>query len=191
MKRPIVVIILALAVWIVWPYYTMHRIGQVVNDGDAAALEGYVSWDSVRQGIKDDVNAVFAQVMAKSSEEVQKNPFAGLAAAFAPVIVNQMVDGYMTPTGLAALMKNRKAYIANVGGGAAPAESSERKKMSAKNLKYAFFTGPTTFLVELGDKEGNDDQPLRMKLAFEGFGWKISRIYLPVDDIAKKIPQGN
>lgn len=190
MKKWIAILVLALAVWFAWPYYTLHRIGQAVNEGDAATLESYISWDSVRQGIKEDVNAAFTQVMAKSSEEIKKNIFAGLAAAFAPAIVNQVVEAYMTPEGLASLMRNRKAYIAKVGDGTSSADSGGRKKMSTDNLKYAFFTGPATFLVELGDKEKQDDTPLRMELAFEGLGWKISRIYLPVNEIAQNMPRG-
>ena len=189
MKKLVGLAVVAAALWFAWPYYTLHKIGQAANGGNAEQLEQYVSWDKVRQGVKDDVNVVVAKSLAKASEGTQASPFAGLAAAFAPNIVNKIVDAYMTPAGLATLMRERKARLGAVSQGSAPPQTGE-KKLGRENLRRAYFTGPTTFLVELGDKDGKEKDRLKLKLAFEGLGWKIVRIYLPLDGIALGAPQG-
>ena len=47
-------------------------------------------------------------------------------------------------------------------------------------MKYAFLTGPTSFLIVLGDSGGSDDTRLEIMMQFQDFGWKITRAYLPV-----------
>lgn len=189
MKKLAGLLLVAAGLWFVWPYYTLHKIGQASNSGDAAMLEQYVSWDKVRQGVKEDVNAAVVTSIAKVSEGTQASPFAGLAAAFAPSLVNNIVDAYMTPSGLATLMKERKARLGAVNQGGTPPQKTGNKKLGRENLRHAYFTGPTTFFVELGDKDGNDDDRLKLKLAFEDFGWKIVRIFLPLDGLTLSPPQ--
>jgi hypothetical protein len=78
---------IAAAVWLAWPYFTLYRIGKAINDGDAAALEQHVSWPAVRQGIKDDLNALFVGELAKA--EGSSNPFAQFAANMVPALIER------------------------------------------------------------------------------------------------------
>jgi hypothetical protein len=181
---------LAGVVWLIWPYYTAYSIGQAINDGDTAALESRVSWPSVRQGFKDDLNAGFLNV-----GQDKANPFAGLVAIFAPAVTS-MIDEFVTPAGLAALIRkrdlkmakqedsgqpNRKVAKQQISG--QPNERVEQQELQLGNVKYAFFTGPTSFLIVLGDFWESDDTRLEIMMQFQDFGWKITRVYLPVEQM--------
>ena len=151
-----------------------------------------VSWPSVRQGIKDDFNALFL-----NAGQDKANPFAGLVASLAPAVTSYMIDAFVTPSGLAALIRERDPKLAEqevsssqpneklakqeVSG--QPNERVEKRKMQLGNVQYAFFTGPTSFLIVLGDSGESDDTRLEIMMQFQDFGWKVTRVYLPVQNI--------
>ena len=175
MKSILAGVALAGAVWLMWPYYTAYSIGQAINDGDTATLESRVSWSSVRQGIKDDVNARFL-----NAGQDKANPFAGLVATLAPAVTS-MIDAFITPAGMAALIRKRDPKVANQEISGQPNGRVEDQKLQLGNVKYAFFTGPTSFLIVLGDSRKSDDTLLEITMRFQDFGWKITRVYLPFE----------
>jgi type VI secretion system VasI family protein len=187
---------LAAVVWFVQPYFAVYGIARAINSGDTVKLDQQVDWPSVRQGIKDDLNAVFAR---ESKDRLKDNPFAGLALTLVPAMINNAVDAYVTPSNFGALLTQRGSKLQHnlqVTGQArqgVPDASSERghQQLEIKNFKYAFFTGPTSFLVELGDAEGKEDARLKIAMQFRELGWIVTRVYLPVEKLADEPPGGN
>ena len=53
------------------------------------------------------MNAMIMKEMAK--DEMKDNPFAALGAAFGGVMVDKMVEAYVTPTGITGLIGRRRA----------------------------------------------------------------------------------
>ena len=53
------VLLAAIIGWITWPYYAAYQLAVAVRDGDIPNLESLVAWDSVRQGLRDDLHASF------------------------------------------------------------------------------------------------------------------------------------
>jgi len=45
--------------WVSWPYYAAYSLLIAFRDGDVSVLEDRVAWDSVRQGLRGDLNAKF------------------------------------------------------------------------------------------------------------------------------------
>ena len=67
-------------------------------------------------------------------------------------------------------------------------QDSKNKELTQR-IEYAFFTGPLSFLVVLGDAKNQDD--LKVLMRFEDFSWKITRVFLPIDKmIASTDPLG-
>jgi hypothetical protein len=90
--------------WIAWPYYAAYDLATALRDGDSIALENRVAWDSVRQGLRADLNAILMRGVGSDS-----GASSGLAAILGPAIINQMIEGYVTPQGMASLMRPRNA----------------------------------------------------------------------------------
>jgi hypothetical protein len=148
--------------WLAWPYLSAYGIAQAINNGDTVALETRVSWPSVRQGFKDDLNAALP-LLANEQQVDKAQLFGGLLSALIPIMIDKMVDAYMTPSGFATRLREHK--------------------LDWRNVKYAFFASPTSFLIVLGDPERSDDRRLEVMMQFQDFGWKVSRVYLPVKKI--------
>jgi hypothetical protein len=167
------VFILFLLCWLVWPYFAFYELSTAVRDGDVTALESRINWESVRQGLRADLNMNFLKDTTKGQSDFGK----GLAVLFGPALISQMVDGYVTPQTIGNLIRNGKPKLTQLSAEAAPQQSLAHGK-----LKYAFFDrGPFSFRVDLqpdGDKSG------MVTLIFTWRGdWKVTRLVLPLDEI--------
>jgi hypothetical protein len=172
------VAILAVVFWVAWPYYAVVSLMAAAREGDVATLEHRVDWNSVRQGLRGDLNALILKSMADkgASDDAMAK---GFAALLGPAVINNMVDGYVTPQGIAAMVKNEKPQAAS---DALPAiKSADRiRQIDWDKVTYAFFKGgPFSFRVDvLPDKE--TDRPIGLEFAWSG-DWRLARIQLPAD----------
>lgn len=79
-----------------------------------------------------------------------------------------MVDTYVTPDGIAALVSNPGA-LKNL-------QAPQRfhmptgKNVDLSKVRYAFFTGPRTFMA---DRDG-----IKLQFRFERFSWQLNDIQL-------------
>jgi hypothetical protein len=198
MKTILGVILLAILGWIAWPYYAVYDLIKAAKEGDATTLERRVVWDGVRQGLREDFNAILAKKVAEQSTKPQDQSAilgAGFAAVLGPVIINQMVDAYVTPQAVAAIIREGrgalpdKKLLANSSdppqpaSGNAAAEPDHRVRWD--RVKYAFFSGgPTTFKVEvLPESDQSTQSPTTLIFAWNG-DWRLARIHLPLDDLS-------
>ena len=164
MKKIAVIVGLVVVAWAAWPYVTFYRIASAIDARDAAALERHVAWDPVRQGIKEDLRVVLNRSRPGApGANPGNNPLSDLAALLLPAVLDTAIDAAITPSGLVTLLPD--------------------KKLDLDNVKFAFFTGLTSFRVELVDPETADDARLKIVMRFQGLGWKITRIFLPVDKL--------
>ena len=82
-----------------------------LRDGDVSALEARVAWDSVRQGLRGDLNAMLLQKINADAATDKSSGAAfgtGLAVMLGPVVVDRTVDSYVTPQAVAAARRAAK-----------------------------------------------------------------------------------
>ena len=81
----------------------------------------------------------------------------------APTLIDTIVDAYVTPEGVAALISNPEVLnnLKHPQQFRFPAGKAE----DWSKVKHAFFTGPRTFVV---DRDG-----IKLKFRFTGSGWKL------------------
>jgi hypothetical protein len=174
------IMVLVCALWIAWPYYAVYALAIALRDGDSVALEGSVAWDSVRQGLRGDLNAMLLQRVGGDS-----GPFSGLTAVLGPAVINQMIDSYITPQGVATLMRSEKSRATDAASAAGnnAAVTGEALRIDISRLNYAFFSGgPLTFKVEF-QNENKDRSPFIWLFKWSG-AWKLTRIIIPADAVA-------
>jgi hypothetical protein len=158
--------------WFVWPYYSAAALVQALRTSDRAQLEQRIDWPTLRQGLRDDLNAYMLKASADASSK--DNPGAGFAAVLGPLIVDRMIDAYVTPAGLVALLSGSKPTADGTNVAAPPAT----KSVDLHNVRYAFFAGLTTFRVDMAGEDG----PGTVTLLFRWSGhWRLSRIFLPLE----------
>jgi hypothetical protein len=103
----------------------------------------------------------------------KKDGFDGLVARLAPGLIDQLVDAFVTPEGLAALIADPSvAREAKAKDPAALARMQDGpKELHWDRVRYAFFTGPATFLVNIDE--------IKLRFAVAGARWRLKTIELP------------
>jgi len=167
--------------WFAWPYYALYDLGVGVREGDVARLENRVAWDSVRQGLRNDLNAAFLQHLRTDATFGNSDFGTGIAALLGPAVIDRVVDAYLTPQAVANLIRTGKSPNAAIE--AASGESiGGRRQFSLRQVEYAFFfSGPFSFKVEVIPENASQDQR-SLTLLFKWNGdWRLTRIVLPPD----------
>ena len=103
------------------PYWALRTLSTAVQNQDAATVAEHVDFPALREDLKGQLLLKVQREMAKPGVESQ--PFSGLGQMFAMGLVNQMVDGLVSPTGVALALKNG-AVLRSISSGI-PGVSSE------------------------------------------------------------------
>lgn len=151
------------------PYITVYQMKSAAESQDGEVLSEHIEFPSVRQSLKDQMNAMFMKEMAK--DEMKDNPFAALGAAFAGVMVDKMVEAYVTPAGITQLMSGKKPKPKE---GEETSSGSTKKPLSDASMSYESLD---KFVVRV---KGNNEEEAKFVLRRRGFGWKLTDIIIPL-----------
>jgi len=162
-------------VYMGFPYYCTYKLFISLKKGDRYELEKYINFESVRSSLKEQVNALLLGQFA-SDKEFQDNPFSGLAMVFMPKLADSIIDAYLTPSGISALIRRGKLESkVNQAQESIRTQAEDKEEIDFwqvfSKANYAFFTNPSTFLVEI---EG-----VKLKLKLQEWSWRLTNIYLP------------
>lgn len=171
MKKTIAAVAAVAVAWTAWPYWSAYSLANSIIEGDAIAIRQGIEWDTLRAGVRDDIRGAMAAEMAEKVTDADGGLGAGFAALIGPAIVDRMVDSLVTPEGLTRLM-TKAASKRQESGDSAP-------EINFDAIDYAFFTGPTTFRVDVVAK---DDQIVTALFGFDG-SWRLQRLVLPTQSM--------
>lgn len=164
-----VLLLLAVVYFAAAPYLTAYRMKTAADDGDSAAVSRHVDFEAVRDSLR-------IQLQGRVGEEVEAragdNP---LAAAVGGVLgraaVDRSIDAYVTPDGVAALMRGEDPSPGGPIGGVM-AERLEDVEVSAG------YRGVSSFAIVLADPASGREADFI--LTRRGLGWKLTAIQLPL-----------
>jgi hypothetical protein len=156
------------------PYLTVHQMRSAAQNRDGEALSEYIEFPSVRQSLKDQINAAFAKEMSK--KDMKHNSLAAVDAAFASVLVDKIVEAYVNPAAITQMMAGERPKK-NDGGPSASAPTSDKstahRPFSDVSMSYESLN---KFVVTVtGDPK---EQAVRFILRRRGIGWKLTDIVL-------------
>ena len=154
----VIICIVSLLVYGVSPYFSFWRFSAAVRSRDAAVISAGVDFPAVRASLKRQLVARFAN--QTSSHKRWSN--------LGPTLIDAIVDAYVTPQGIAAILSNPGA-LKNL---KTPREFHFElgKNENLLKVKYAFFTGPRSFVV--------DHDGIKLLFHFTGSGWQLQDIDL-------------
>lgn len=152
------------------PFLALHNLQEAARSGDRDQLENLVDFPRVREGLKASFTAYMVRSM-RSDPQMANKTFAGLGLLIAPAIVDRAIDAYVTPDGIAALVKS----------------GSPPKLDTQEAQSPAAVAGPTpTLSPSYADLDhfkvamSRSDEPgTKLTLVLERyglFGWKLVRI---------------
>ena len=148
------------------PYLTVYQMKSAAESRDGEALSEHIEFPSVRQSLKDQMNVMFMKEMSKN--EMKDNPFAALGAAFAGVMVDKMVEAYVTPAGITQLMAGEKPSAEG------SSSSNNRKPLSDASMSYESLS---KFVVTV---KGNTGEEGKFVLRRRGISWMMTEIIIPL-----------
>jgi Protein of unknown function (DUF2939) len=144
-----------------YPYVTLYRLGQAIRSGDAAGLQTLVDWPSVREGIKEDIcDLVIDEPQQAQEDDVGLPPF---GAGFVRGIATNAIDRRVTPEALVAAVQ--------------VPDANETAHGAAVQINWAFFAGPSSFLVDLSTP--GQAEPIRLQMDLRNGAWQVTRVWLP------------
>ncbi len=157
---------LTVGAYIAWPYISMWQLYSALRSQDADALTMRIDFPSLRTSLKVQVNA-FVMAETVDKQQMADNPWAGLAVAVLPKIVDSMIDAYVTPAGVTQLFET------NTLNGTSPTgkpQTSAPASGQLKDVKFAFFSNPSRFLLKTKDV----DFVFRLR----DWTWKLAEVKL-------------
>jgi hypothetical protein len=137
--------------------YSISEIVRAIETGNGELLADHVDFPAVRESLKKQVRAALAAPAAAESERGDGPlPESGFVSALRSGMAGRMVDGLVTPEGIAALMAKRRAER--------PLQNSSFSFSTL--LDHLSIAGPAR--LRLG--EGGEEE---LTLALRGGRWKI------------------
>ena len=164
-----VLVVLGIA-YIGSPYLAVYNLKQAVKEGDADKIEAGTDITAVRESLKSQLSTAFMHKMT-TDPDTKGNPFAAIGALIVPAKIDKAIDTYVTPEGLAALMKGHKP-------GATQPDQLVKTPEYVSDEEYL---GLDRFRVNSHDKQSGEKGP---GLLFERQGmvtWKLIKIELPAN----------
>jgi len=140
------------------PYFSFWRFTTALRSGDSAAISSRIDLPAVRASLKKQLIARFARVTTDHK----------LWSNLGPTLIDTIVDAYATPEGIAALLSNPGA-LRNLQSPRHFRFSSGKGEDWSK-IRYAFFTGPRSFVVE---RDG-----IKLRFRFKGLSWQLNDLDL-------------
>ncbi|MGR7920058.1 DUF2939 domain-containing protein [Zobellella denitrificans] len=177
--------VLALGYGVAAPWLTVYQIREAADNRDGRALAEHVEFDSVRQSLKDQLNA---RMLRELGDDIRQNPLAVLGAALANTVVDGLVDTYVTPAGIEQLMRGETPAPGiprsdpppagtgtGTGNDTGKTGPERRKPFSDARMGYRSLNH---FVVTMTDDSGKQAEFI---LSRRGLGWKLTAIVLPLD----------
>ena len=150
------------------PFVTLWRITHALESGDRDTLQAVIAWESVRQGLKDDISEGLLGM--PQSRQVASNALPPFGASFISGIAATAIDRDVTAQGLLGVARLLDPGPAPGGAGAVP------------SIVGAGFATPTCFdLRVLAPGQAPDETPLHVRLEFHQGSWQVMRVWIPQD----------
>lgn len=176
----LIAVALVLAAWLIAaPWITVYQIKTAAQARDSQALATHVDFESVRQSLKDQINATVLRKMGGGDGQAL-NPLAALVAPLAGALVDKTVDAYVTPAGVAQLLAGHEPDAApapsssesRTASAPTPAKDDAAQPLAGASMGYR---GTSRFVVTTHGKAGET----QFILARRGLAWKLAEIILP------------
>lgn len=134
--------ICSIAAYVASPWVSLAILRDAVKSGDSHTLSKHVDFPAVRTSLKEQMKLQFMKSMAQD-RGMRENPFAGLAAALGPAMIDNVIDASVTADGIAYLIQEGKLQAAKKPGGA-----DARSADPAANVLRQGFAGFDDFEIE-------------------------------------------
>ena len=148
----------------VGPYLTVAAIKTGIIEKDSEILSDNIDFGDLRQNMKDQLNAIMVESMTDGLED---NPFGVLTVGFGGLMVDRMVDIFVTPAQLARMMAGESATLNEEGD-----DGDIMKEDLFKDARYEY-DSIDKFSIWVPNDDGDE---IRFVIRRKGIKWKLVNI---------------
>lgn len=162
------------------PYWAAHELEDAARRGDAGKIEMLTDMPAIREGLKSQISTALMQKL-NSDPDTKGNLFGAFGAMIAPVLIGKAVDAYVTPDGIANILKSGKPIV----------QASDPAAKTSRYTAEEEYLDLDRFRMRLHDKNSDRQGPA---LVFERRGlltWKLIRIELPSNAFGDQVLPGS
>ena len=177
LKAGMVLIVVVVLVYLVGgPYWAAYQIKEAAESRDGEKLSGYVEFVPLRQSIKDQLNAMLLDGLGEQDNQTLAGIGASIGLAFGGVVVDKMVDAYVTPAGLTQIMQGETLENDRSGQRTeSESESDAREPFKDADFSYESFS---KFSITVPNENGEGQTKFILRRV--GLGWKLTEVLLPL-----------
>lgn len=171
-KATIVAGVLAVVgLWAASPIFAAQGLIRAAKAGDAAALERHVDFPAFRESMKDEMNARLVAEMRRDPRAADP-ALAGLGMLLAPSLVSGMVDMFVTPQAISAMVTSAEAPGPD---GSTPEPADRDGDRVRQSWGYRDLN---TFAVTLSRDDRPNEQVALLMERRGLFSWKLAGVDL-------------
>lgn len=162
---------------------SLYQLRTALFEEDAVQLTQSIDFDSVRESLRGQIDDLVKQKMGESKGG---NMLAALGMAIAGPMVEQMLEGYVTPEGIFELIRTGKPKLGKPkstrSSGAGSVVASQTSEAQAPNtflrsIKGAQWMAADRFKLLFYNKK--NDRTAELEFKFDNFRWRLVAIQLP------------
>lgn len=162
---------LAVAYYVLSPYVFLRSLAADAKSADRDALEQDVDFPSVRAGLDEQLDALFA-ARAERQKPRRENGFGRAVQAFLPSLGHQVINSIVTPDGVATLLRQH-VKPAGDGTGRPSLWQGHLSWLSPNHVRVTY------------ENARHAELPFSIELERQMiFSWRVSRLELPIKEIA-------
>ena len=172
MKNKYIIIIAILSTFVclcyiyMIPFQKVHKIKSILQSKNTDVLSKHIDFPLLRENVKSQLKASFIKEM-NNDKETKDNPGVGWALGLGTIIIDKMVDSFITPSGIHSLIMGRDPRNFNTTSNTNPSKSEPEIQMSYQSLNQ--------FKVSIVNEEGSLNN-IQLILTRIGLNWKLTNI---------------
>ena len=155
MKLLLYAFVLLLLGFLAWPFTVIYRLDQALQTNDREAIEQLVDIESIQLQIKRKMNKE-----VESSIGDVSNSFVEWLQNGIQRLGNDAIENMVNTDWVISELRSHNA--------------DPRQGGFMEHLSYAFFDGPDSLLLRIGEL---DDNPVHARLTLNNLEWRITAIY--------------
>ena len=185
MKKSVIVgvaagaVVLFVVVWAAAPVLAAQALIRAAKAGDEKTIEQLVDFPSLRQSLKDELNAELAAEMRRDPR-MSESGLGGLGLILAPMLVSGAVDAVVTAEVVARMVTTAEAPDPTVRDAPEPGDAADED-----DIHQAWgYRDLNAFAVTLTDRD-RPEQRLALILERRGlFEWKLAAVDIQNQPVA-------
>lgn len=157
------------------PFFAAQGLIRAARAGDQAGLERHIDFPAFRDSLKDELNA---RMVGEVRDRADGDPgLAALGMLLAPSLVSGVVETFVTPQAVAAMVRSAEAPEPDK-----PAPSPDTPAVDKRRVHQSWaYRDMNTFAVTL-TRDDRPEDPLVLLMQRRGpFQWKLTGVDLTPD----------